>query len=131
MSPAGLAAEQGVERLLVRLPWAGAGIEDLPAVDPADAVSVSLTDATGALGAAGALADRGYLVVGAVAGREAGSWIDVLIPRDVLAGHEGWRAVLAAGGARVLHPSFGPVAAVFGPVLAAHAAVREAPPGGR
>lgn len=129
MSPAGLAAEHGVERLLVRLPCAGAGVEALPAVDPADAVTVSLTDATGALGAASALAERGYLVVGAVAGREAGSWIDVVIAREVLAGHAGWRALLAEGRARVLHPSFGPVAAVFGPVLAAHAAVRDLPVG--
>lgn len=129
MTPAGLAAEHGVERLLVRLPCAGGGVEALPAVDPADAVTVSLTDATGALGAASALAERGYLVVGAVAGREAGSWIDVVIARRVLAGHAGWRALLAEGGARVLHPSFGPVAAVFGPVLAAHAAVRDLPVG--
>ncbi len=127
MSPAGPASEHGRERVLVRLPRAGAGVEALPTVDPADAVSVSLTDATGALGAASALTDRGYRVVGAVAGRESGSWIDVLIPRAVLAGHEGWRALLASGGGRVLHPSFGPVAAVFGPVLAAHAAVRDGP----
>lgn len=129
MSPTGLAAEHGVERLLVRLPCAATRVEALPAVDPHDAVTVSLTDATGALGAASALAERGYLVVGAVTSHEAGSWIDVVIAREVLAGHTGWRTLLAKGHARVLHPSFGPVAAIFGPVLAAHAAVRDLPVG--
>ena len=129
MRPAGPASEHRRERVLVRLPRAATGVDALPAVDPADAVSVSLTDATGALGVASALTDRGYLVVGAVAGREAGSWIDVLIPRAVLADDERWRTVLAVEGARVLHPSFGPVAALFGSVLAAHAAAHDAPAG--
>lgn len=103
---------------LVRLPAEMAWVAAIPRAGAGRVTASATTPA--ALAALGdALSARGVTVLGVAGAAPTGSWLDLLVPRDLFA-HDDWRALVARPGARMLQPQFGPVALLMADVLALH-----------
>lgn len=106
--------------VLVRVPadtveW----VLTLPTVPDGERLGATVGDAD-LLHAAGALAERGYDLLAAVAGRWPGRHVDLLVPPLLRASHPRWFAALLLVAERVFDLRHGPVHVALRAELAAH-----------